>query len=188
MSIHIALLRAINVGGRNKVAMADLRRLLSRLGFEGAASLLQSGNLVFRSPRLTGAALETLLEKETVKRLGIRVDYIVRSGNEWRELVARNPFRRQAQSDPSRLIVMFLKSAPSRSSIRALRSLIEGGEGIRSAGKQLFVVYPTGIGRSKLTGALIERRLGTRGTARNWNTILKVEALLRAAVGDEPSL
>src|SRR6266849_2807589 len=104
MSVHIALLGGINVGGHNKVAMSELRDLLAALGFAGARSLLQSGNLVFESPRLTGAALERLLEVETAKRLEVSVEYLVRTADEWERIVARNPFPNEARRDPSHLV------------------------------------------------------------------------------------
>ena len=174
---HVALLRGINVGGRNQLAMADLRDLLGALGFAGAKSLLQSGNLVFEGDRRTGAELERLLEVETARRLGVTVDYLVRSAREWATMVARNPFSEEAKRDPSHLVVMFLKTAPQASDVQALQAAVEGPERLRPEGKHLYVVYPAGIGRSKLTNTLIEKKLGTRGTGRNWNTVLKLAAL-----------
>jgi uncharacterized protein (DUF1697 family) len=177
MSIHVALLRGINVGGRNLVAMSDLRDLLGTLGFAGARSLLQSGNLVFESDRPTGADLERLLEVETARRLGVTADYLVRSAAEWGKVVAGNPFLEEAKRDPGRLVVMFLKAAPDARDVQALQAAIEGPESLRCEGKHLYVVYPAGIGRSKLTSTLIEKKLGLRGTGRNWNTVLKLATL-----------
>jgi uncharacterized protein (DUF1697 family) len=177
MSIYIALLRAINVGGRNLVAMSALRDLLDELGFVRVRSLLQSGNLVFEADRRTGDSLERLLETEAAKRLQVSADFLVRSADEWQAIIARNPFPDEAESDPSHLVVVFLKSAPQTKEVSALQAAIKGAEIIRADGKQLYVVYPAGIGRSKLTGTLIEKKLGTRGTARNWNTVLKLAAL-----------
>jgi uncharacterized protein (DUF1697 family) len=177
MTIHVALLRGINVGGRNLVAMSDLRELLETLGFPGAKSLLQSGNLVFESNRRTGAELEHLLEAETAKRLGVAADYLVRSAEEWEAVVARNPFPEEAKRDPAHLLVMFLKAAPQARDVQALQTAIEGPERLQARGKHLYVVYPAGIGRSKLTGTLIEKKLGVRGTGRNWNTVLKLAGL-----------
>jgi uncharacterized protein (DUF1697 family) len=178
MSIHVALLRGINVGGHNKVAMSELRGLAGELGFTGATTLLQSGNLVFKSGRLAGAALERLLEQETSKRLGVSADYVVRSAEEWALTIARNPFPNEAKKAPSRLVVMFLKEAPATKDIGLLQAAIQGPEIVRRDGKQLYIVYPAGIGRSKLTGRVIEQTLGSRGTARNWNTILRLAALV----------
>ena len=177
MIIHIALLRAINVGGRNLVAMSDLRQLFADLGFPGAKSLLQSGNVVFESAQKADAEVERRLEKEIAERLGVAADFIVRSAKEWQKIVARNPFPKQAKEDPGHLLVDFLKSAPSAESVRSLQSAIQGPEILRGDGKQLYIVYPDGVGRSKLTTTLIERKLGTRGTARNWNTVLKLAAM-----------
>jgi uncharacterized protein (DUF1697 family) len=177
MSRHIALLRAINVAGHNLVAMSDLRGLCEKLGLADAKTSLQSGNLVFQSARRTGAALEEYLESETAKRLKIAADYIVRSADEWAKIVALNPFPKEAKSDPSHLVVMFLKTAPQSKDVAELHAAINGPEIIRADGKQLYIVYPTGIGRSKLTGTLIEKKLGIRGTARNWNTVLKLAAM-----------
>jgi uncharacterized protein (DUF1697 family) len=177
MSVQVALLRGINVGGHNLVAMSDLRDLCGALGLGGATTLLQSGNLVFQSDQLTGAELEQLLEVETAKRFNVSADYIVRSAAEWEKVVARNPFPKEAKNDPSHLLVMFLKAAPPAKSVAALQAAIVGPEIVRSDGKQLYIVYPAGIGRSKLTGALIEKKLGARGTGRNWNTVLKLLAI-----------
>lgn len=177
MATCFALLRAINLGGRNAVAMADLRDFILRLGFEGVQTLLQTGNIVFQSDGRSGAALEQLLEAEASKRLRLETAFFVRSGREWRGVIARNPFRKEAKRDPAHLLVMFLKDAPHVQDVQALQSAITGPEVVRAVGKQLYVVYPDGIGRSRLTNAVIEKALATRGTGRNWNTVLKLGAL-----------
>jgi uncharacterized protein (DUF1697 family) len=177
MSVHIALLRAINVGGRNSVVMGELRDLLTELGFESVRSLLQSGNLVFRSSSRTGSELAAFLEKEASKRLDLHADFLVRTGEEWKRIITRNPFEDEAKRDPTRLIVMFLKHPPSAEKVEALRSSIEGPEIVSIDGEQAYIVYPAGIGRSRLTSAIIEKKFGTRGTARNWNTVLKLAFL-----------
>jgi uncharacterized protein (DUF1697 family) len=104
---------------------SDLRNLLGDLGFTGVTTLLQSGNLVFQSDLLTGATLERLLEKETTKRLGVSADYVIRSAEEWETIVARNPFPTEAKSDPSHLVVMFLKTAPPAKQVDALQASIK---------------------------------------------------------------
>lgn len=177
-SIRIALLRAVNVGGRAMVAMADLRAMLVDLGFAGARTLLQSGNLVFRSTA-GGAKLEALLQAELAKRFGLRTDVFVRTAAEWTEIVAANPFPEAAERDPGHLLVMPCKEAPSAAAVRALQASIAGSERVRAVGKQAYLVYPDGIGRSKLTMAKVERGLGTHGTGRNWNTVLKLGALTK---------
>jgi len=178
MPLHLALLRAINVGGHNKIAMADLRDLAESLGLRQSKTLLQSGNLVFEGGQRAPSALEALLESETHKRLGVAVDYLVRSAAEWRAIIAANPFRREARSDPSHLVVMCMKDAPRAAALKALQAAIKGPEVVRADGRQVYITYPAGIGTSKLTSAVIEKQLGTRGTARNWNTVLKLDAML----------
>jgi uncharacterized protein (DUF1697 family) len=104
----------------------------------------------------------------------------LRNAREWRKLVLRNPFVTEARSDPSRLVAMLLKEKPERKKVEDLSAAITGSEVVRVEGHQAYVVYADGIGRSRLTTALIEKRLGTRATGRNWNTVLKLEALLQA--------
>ncbi len=177
MTTHIALLRGVNVGGKNQVAMTDLRGLLARLGFADPQSLLQSGNLVFRASGKTAAQLERLLEAEVARRLGLDTQFLVRSAAEWKAIVARNPFPDEAKRDPGRLVVVALKDAPDAKRVKALQASVVGRETVRGRGREAYIVYPDGQGRSKLTNALIERLLGTRATARNWNTVLKLDAL-----------
>ena len=179
MTTQIALLRAINVGGRNMVSMSDLRSLFEAHGFDDVRSLLQTGNLVFRGGTKTGAALERLLESEAERRLHVSTTFIVRTSREWDATIESNPFPKEAVSDPGHLVVLFLKDAPNAPAVEALRSANKGPEIIDVVGKQLYVVYSEGIGRSKLTNKLIEDKLATRGTGRNWNTILKIAEMAR---------
>ncbi len=176
MPRQIALIRGINVGGRQLVRMADLRALLERLGFAEPQSILQSGNLVFTGDRRSAVTLEKLLERETTARLKLDVDFIIRSAKDLRTVVDRNPFLREARDDPGHLVVMFLKSVPTGDAVAALQATIKGRETVHADGRHLYVVYPDGIGRSKLTGNVIEKKLGTRGTARNWNTVQRLLA------------
>ena len=180
MPTYIALLRGINVGGRNKIAMADLRTLFVSAGFADARTLLLSGNVVFEGPRQSGAALEQLLEAETQSRFGLSIDYMVRTAAEWKRIIAGNPFIEDAKRDPSHTLVMCLKSPAKPAAVQTLNDEIKGREIVRAAGKQLYMIYPDGIGRSKLTNAVIEKKLNVRGTARNWNTVLKLDALADA--------
>src|SRR5258708_3320244 len=177
MTVQIALLRGINVGGHRPVAMSDLRDLITGLGFDSARSMLQSGNLVFRGDAQTGEILERLLEAEAETRLGLHADFLIRSAKEWKEVVVRNPFRKEAARDPGHLVVMFLKAAANAKDVKAVQAQIAGPEVIRADGRHLYIVYPAGIGKSRVTNTLIEKKLGIRGTARNWNTVLKIAAL-----------
>jgi uncharacterized protein (DUF1697 family) len=177
MLVQIALLRGINLAGHKPVNMADLRNFVTELGFAEARSLLQSGNLVFRNEGPTGAELERLLEAEAAKRLNLNTDFFVRTAEEWKRIIAQNPFAEQAERDPSHLLVMFLKNRHSAKNLEALQAAIEGPEIVRAVGRAAYIIYPNGIGKSRLTNAVIESKLVTRSTGRNWNTVLKLAAL-----------
>jgi uncharacterized protein (DUF1697 family) len=176
---HIALLRGINLGGHRQVGMTNLRNFLTELGFENVRSVLQSGNLVFGSRSRFGAELERYLEMEAAKRLALESDIYVRTADEWKTVVRQNPFRKEAELDPKHLVVLFLKNAPPAKDVAALQADISGPEVVKAKGKQAYIFYPDGIGRSKLTNAMIEKRIG-RGTGRNWNTVLKLDVIAKA--------
>jgi uncharacterized protein (DUF1697 family) len=177
MATYIGLLRAVNVAGQNRVPMRDLREFFSGLGFEDPRTLLQSGNVVFRAKSTSPAPLEKLLEAEMQKKLGLGITFIVRTPEEWNSMIAGNPFPREAKNDPGHLVAVALKKAPAPAAVKALVESVRGRETVRVKGDVAYIVYPDGQGTSKLTNALIESRLGTRGTARNWNTVLKLAAL-----------
>jgi uncharacterized protein (DUF1697 family) len=179
MTSYVALLRGVNVGGHNRVVMAELRRMCERLGLEDVSTLLNSGNVVFRATQRDAAALETRLERETAKRLGVKPAFFVRTADEWASLVKKNPFPDEAKGDPGHLVAVLMRQAPRQGAVLALRAAIVGRERVELRGREAYLVYPDGMGRSKLTPNLIEKHLGGAGTARNWNTVLKLLALTR---------
>ena len=179
ITVHIALLRAVNVGGTGKIAMADLRDFASAIGLADARTLLHSGNLVFSNAGKP-KDIEALLAREAEKRLGLTTDFFVRTAKAWDALIAENPFVEEARLDPARLILFALKKAPDAAAVKALDAAITAPERVRAIGDRLYAVYPDGMGQSRLTNRVIETKLGTRGTARNWNTVLKLAAMARA--------
>lgn len=179
MPTYVGMLRAINLGSHNKIAMSDLRAMLERIGCEEPRTLLLSGNVVFRHASTSIEKVERLLEEASARHLGVTTDYFVRTATEWQAIIDDNPFRQEAKRDPARLLMMCLRDAPAAAQGKALQSAIKGGEVVKVAGKQAYFVYPDGVGRSKLTIQVIEKALGTRGTARNWNTVLKIGELLK---------
>jgi uncharacterized protein (DUF1697 family) len=176
---HLALLRGVNVGGNKQVRMSDLRKWMEALGFTGAQTLLQSGNIVFSAEEENCSDLERRLEMEARKQLGLTSDFHVRTLAEWEEIILGNPFCEQARSDPSHLVAFVLKNSVTPSLARTLQAAIQGREIVRVKGRTAYVYYPDGIGTSRLTAAVIDRHLQTRGTARNWNTVLKLGSLAR---------
>ncbi len=180
MSVHIALLRAVNVGGTAKMPMADLRALGESLGLKNVRSLLHSGNLVFEAGRKSPAACENLLETACAKAFGLKTDIYVRTQGEIEAVLARNPFPAEARDDPAHLHVLFLRAAPDPKAFKTLQAAVKGRETVRGAGREAYIVYPDGAGTSKLTLRLIEKHLGTTGTMRNWNTVGKLAASMKA--------
>ena len=179
MAVHIALLRAINVG-RRSLNMGDLTAFARDLGFTNPRTLLQSGNLVFECADRGDAALEKRLEAEAEARFGFQTDFMIRSTGEWAEMMTANPFRDEARDDPSHLLVMPLKAAPAEGALETLRAAIKGPERVELIGRDAYLVYPDGIGRSKLTIGVIEKAFGVRGTGRNWNTVVKLAEMAEA--------
>jgi uncharacterized protein (DUF1697 family) len=172
--LAVAFLRAVNVGGTGKIAMADLKALASDIGLGDTKTLLQSGNLVFVAGAKSPATLEKLLEKEVETRLGLKTVFMVRTGKDMKQILARNPFPAEAKNDPGRLHVYFLKDDATASAVAALNTAIKGREVAKGNGREIYINFPDGMGKSKLTHATIEKHLGTRGTARNWNTVNKL--------------
>jgi len=177
---YTALLRAVNLPAHGKIAMKDLTAAIADLGLQDVRSLLQSGNVVFRGDERTPTDLERVLEKHVEKSLGLRTTFFVRTAEDLDDVIAHNPFPDDAKTDPGHLVVEFLKDAPAAAGVKQLQAAIKGPETVRARGKHVYIVYPAGIGRSKLTNKLIEDKLGTRGTGRNWNTVLKLAAMVHA--------
>jgi uncharacterized protein (DUF1697 family) len=174
LSSYIALLRGINVGGNKKVAMSDLIALAADLGFENARTLLQSGNLVFSAAGRSADVVEALLEKALAKKLDLVTRVFVRPASDWIKIVAANPFLDEAERDPGHLALMLLKDKTSPKALVSLKGSIVGREYFEAHGREIYAFYPDGFGTSKFTTALIDRKLETTVTARNWNTVLKI--------------
>ena len=177
MSRHVALLRGVNVGGNKGVPMAALKALAQALSLGDPRTLLQSGNLVFPSTGETPEALERALEQAIQAEIGVATAVCVRTAAVWDRLVQANPFREAARADPAHLLLMAFKTPPKPGGPEAIAEVYPGPERIALAHQHAYIVYPDGVGASKLTPGLLGRHLG-QGTARNWNTVLKLQAML----------
>ena len=175
MARHIALLRAVNVGGR-KLPMADLRALCGELGWEEVETYIQSGNVVFRA-KGKGGALEAQLETAIKARFGLDVPVVVRSSAQWAGYAAANPFPRAARDEPNRLQLLVSKQAPNADAAEMLMERAQAGETVKAAGGALWFHFPEGVGTSKLTPALIDKACGSPSTARNWRTVVKLKEM-----------
>jgi uncharacterized protein (DUF1697 family) len=171
-------LRAVNLAGR-RLVMADFTRALAAIGYPDARTVVATGNAVIVA-EAADAALEAAIEAGLTKELGQSTEVFVRDAAQLLAIVKANPFREMARDDPSHLVVVLLKGEASEEKVRALRGKVRGREEVFAGVGCLYASYPDGIGESKLTAAVIERALGCRGTARNWNTIAKMTALTAA--------
>ena len=175
MATWIALLRGINVGGANRLAMADLRDLVTAAGHTRVSTYIQSGNVVLTSPRSDRAALAAEISSGIERSHGLMVTVVLRSPEELQAALEANPF--SAESDGTRVLITFLSDAPSRDDIVRLEPERFIPDRFALRGAQLYGLYPNGAGRSKMTLDYFEKRLHVKGTARNLNTVAKLIAL-----------
>ena len=167
MTAIVSLLRAVNVGGNRIIAMADLRAVYESLGFTGARTYIQSGNVIFASQEANVAKLTRKIERAIAERFGFPVDVVNRTAAELGAIVANNPFAKEAAADPGKVVVVFLPAPPSKEERTALERPIDGPERLKLTGANLYIHYAGGIGRSKL-----KLPLKTPGTMRNWRTVM----------------
>jgi uncharacterized protein (DUF1697 family) len=176
MARHIALLRGINLASRNRVPMGELREALGEAGFEDVATLLQSGNVVVTSgkaPRTVEREIAALVED----RFGVRAAVVVRSATELEAVIEGNPFSAEAAKAPKNVHVIFLSAKPEAAAVRQLTDADLGDERVAPDGKHIYAWFANGVQRSPLARMLTDERLGVTATGRNWNTVLKLQAL-----------
>lgn len=174
---YVALLRGINVSGRNPIRMSELRELFSDLGFAGVQTYIQSGNVIFTGAE-TSSELERHIELGIQERFSLSIPVVVRTGGTWLRILEACPFPTAAAEDPSKLHVLMSKQAVPGEAVGMLRTRAGHGESVEMAADCLWIFYPSGSGRSKLTPALIDRAAGSPVTARNWKTALAVAKLV----------
>jgi len=174
MPVVICLLRGINVGGHHKVGMAALRELCDSQQLTEARTLLQSGNLLFKTKERNMPALKKRFEACFEQAFGFRSETVFRTAGELRQTLAANPFAKRRDVEPAKLIVAFLAADPLGEGEQQIGRLNVTPEEIHLRGREVFIYYPGGMGQSKLQLPKIERALGTFGTARNWNTVTKL--------------
>ncbi len=176
MTRSVALLRAVNVGGR-KLPMAELRVLCADLGWRDVGTYIQSGNVVFAAEGAQ-ADLESALEQAIKDRFGYRSDVMVRSGEAWAAILAANPLRQPSNAEPNRVLVGIAKRPVLPDAAETVATKAIAGERVALAGSALWFHYPAGVGTSKLTPTLIDRAAGSPVTARNWRTMLTLAEML----------
>lgn len=183
MPVLIALLRGVNVGGHNQIKKEVLRDICLSLKCQSPQTVLQSGNVVFKTAGGDPARLSQSIEAAIERKLGFRPDVLARTTTELREIIKANPFANRSGIDPGKLVVSFLGAAPNAPQRKELLVMDIQPEELHVYGRELYIYFPNGQARPKLSWARVDKILGQRGTARNWNTVTK---LLQLAESLEP--
>ncbi|HEY9182098.1 MAG TPA: DUF1697 domain-containing protein [Gammaproteobacteria bacterium] len=176
MTVYVSMLRAVNVGGTSVLKMDTLRAIYESMGLKDVRTLLASGNVVFRSGLKDRGKLVKRIVQEIERKVGLHVEVILRTLAEIADIVERGPVL-SPRADMAKLHVMFLAGVPEAAAQAALGKWHKAAklpEMLEMRGPEIYLYYPEGVGRSKLTNAVIEAKLGTAGTARNWNTVTKL--------------
>src|SRR5882757_2776543 len=174
MAVIISMLRGVNVGGHNKIKMEALRALYESLKLRGAQTYVQSGNVIFRTEERDTARLTKRIEEGIERKFGFRPDVVLRTAAEMREVVARNPFAKRRGIEPGKLLVSFLASDPGEEGREKVRQMKCEPEEMRIDGREIYIYFPNGAGRSKLPWAGLGKMVKTQGTGRNWNSVTKM--------------
>jgi len=177
MANRIALLRGINLGSTNRVSMPELRALIEELGHTDVQTLVQSGNVVFTS-RAKPATLETQLAEAIEEKLGVTSKVVVRTRDELAAVIDANPF--PIPDDPKMLHVTFLDGEPDAAAVEAIEQADDDPDQATFAGREIYILYANGMGRSELAKRLGKAKLGVTATDRNWNTVTKLLEMLDA--------
>jgi uncharacterized protein (DUF1697 family) len=173
MNVMICLLRGVNLGGHKKVSMEVLRNLCTSLKYCDVQTYVQSGNVIFRTKEQDPVVVSKKLEQAIEQKFGFQVGVVVRRPSELKEVISRNPLAKKRGIEPAKLLVIFLPEAPEAETRAAILQIKSKPEEIHLSGRELYIYYPDGVGRSKLA-AVLDRSLRKTGTARNWNTVTKL--------------
>jgi uncharacterized protein (DUF1697 family) len=171
--VYVAFLRAVNVGGKNRLPMKDLAAMFGGAGCADVVTYIQSGNVVFRATEACAARVPAAVEKAVADRFAFRSPVVVRSAAELRAVARGNPYRK-AGADVDALHVLFLAERPNAARVAQLDPHRSPPDEFQVRGREVYFRCPNGVGRSKLTVGYFDSKLGTTSTLRNWRTVLKL--------------
>jgi uncharacterized protein (DUF1697 family) len=177
MTIFVSMLRGVNLGGHKRINMDALRLLYESLGLRNSQTCVQSGNVIFKAGARDLVALGKRIESGIELRFGFHAAVIIRTASELRDVVARNPFGGRRGIEPSKLLVTFLADRPELEARERVLKMQFGPEEVHFDGRELYVYFPNGVGRSKFPWSGIDKIVKQPGTARNWNTVTKLLAI-----------
>lgn len=182
------MLRGVNVGSHNRIKMDALRELYESLGLEDPRTYVQSGNVVFRTDAQDLDRLVKRIQSGIERRFGFHSDVVARTSTEMRSVVARNPFAARRNIDPAKLLVTFLAGHPAPEAREKALSIKAEPEELRIDGRELYIYFPNGLARPKLSLVSLERTLKVSGTGRNWNSVVKLLELAESLEASSSSL
>lgn len=174
----VALLRAVNVGGR-KLPMAELRALCPELGWANVATYIQSGNVVFDAD-CTPAEAEAALEARIKRDYSYEAPTVVRTAAQWRGYAPACPFPDAARETPNYLLMLLAKQPIADAAVETIQARARADEVVKRAGEALWIHFPNGSGTSKLTPSLIDKAIGSPATSRNYRTVVTLQEMLSA--------
>jgi uncharacterized protein (DUF1697 family) len=177
MTVIVSMMRGMNLGPHNRVKMVELCALYEKLKLRDAQSYVQSGNVIFRTEEKDLGALAKRIEAEIEKRFGFRTPVILRTTAELREAIAKNPFAKRREIEPSKLLVTFLDREPGKEIREQVLKMETAPEELRMDGREVYIYFPNGMARPKMKWAAVERVLKTQWTGRNWNSVQKILAM-----------
>lgn len=180
MTSYIALLRGVNVSGKNAIRMADLHDSMERMGLEGVQTYLQSGNIAFRSGTTDKTQLAASIQTRIAKDFGHEVPVLVLSAQEWGHIAHTNPLWPDTGGEESHFHCTFLFQAVPPERFQALRLPAAEGERAVLVDHAVLLHCPHGYGKTKLNNSYFERALGVPATTRNWRTVLALQGLCSA--------
>lgn len=178
MQTYVAFLRGINVSGQKLIKMADLREYLKELSFLNVKTYIQSGNIVFNSPLSDGNKLANQIASLIEEKYSFDVPVMVKTNTEMKDIFENNPFLPEHDSDINYLLVTMLSKQPDEAMVSELKAYANFGEQYIHRGKELYLYFPNGYGRSKLSNNFVEKKLGISATTRNWKTITKMVEMI----------
>lgn len=176
---QVALLRGINVGGKNNVPMKDLSEMFSGAGCSNVRTYIQSGNVIFHAAPNLSERLPDLISAQIAKRFGCKVPVVLRTAEQLGKVIRNNPFLKAGASE-NELHVMFLADAPASSAIRQLDPDRSAPDTFQVSGREIYLRLPNGMGRSKLTNQYFDSKLATTSTARNWRTVNQLFEMMKS--------
>lgn len=178
MTTHVALLYSVVIDKSRRVAMADLRQIAERLGHQNVRTLVSTGNMLFDASSQDIASLEAALERAFADFHGKHVDFIIRTADQWRKLVAANPFAAESAANPDRVVVRVMRAPAGETVAALLRPYQTAGEQVAIVDGDVWIAFPSQPSQSRLLGLLTPKRMGGVGTARNWNTVRRLGEML----------